>query len=187
MRKLATLLLTILLMFSAMSAMAENVPTFEMLGSELNIQMMLGPSDNDYLFYHSYTKGSNLADRLVYNKDGNAVFVTHGGDAQLHISYIPSDDGFIINRIVFYAIAPMTAGNELLEAMTVLALELDMVELGLDRKTFMVVDTTDQFTSKFRTGLPFTMNGITVTNTITYLKDTVSFVTVFEGINHKVY
>lgn len=186
MKKLAILLMSILLMISAMSALAENVPTFEMLGSELKVQTMYGLSDYDYLFFHSYTQESNLTDRLVYNKDGNAVFVTHGGDAQLHISYVPSGDSFIIKRIAFYAIAPQTAGSQLLEAMTLIALELDMVDIGFDPKTFKMVDTTNQFTSKFRTGTPFTMNGITVTNSINYLKDKVSFVTVFEGINYTV-
>ena len=67
MKRIIALLLMLAMLAGMTTATAEGLrPAFETFGSDLWSYSVLGYDDHDYLFYHSLTAGSNLAERYVY-------------------------------------------------------------------------------------------------------------------------
>ena len=92
MKKLIALLLTLTMLTGMTAALAEGgKPSFEMFGNGIWSYSMLGFEDHDFLFIHTATAGTNLAQRYVYCDDDTAVFVTHGGDAMIRFTYEERD------------------------------------------------------------------------------------------------
>jgi len=185
-KKITALILALLITLTLVPATAETteeaLPSFEMMASNLNIITMMYYDDYGYLFGRSYSdpERDNLDERLVYCKDGRAIFVTHGGDAQLQMEYEQSGDGFILTRVIFSAYdIEQSSAQQLLSAMAALALQLDITEFDL----FSGVDTTPDFIEPFTTGESFTMNGVTISNYMYEMNGQLMTTVCFDGLS----
>ena len=160
-KKLIALLLTLTMLTGMTAALAEGgKPSFEMFGNGIWSYSMLGFEDHDFLFIHTATAGTNLAQRYVYCDDDTAVFVTHGGDAMIRFTYEERGGKFYATRVEMYAAVTQAQAQDLLEAITILATMLDVCEISLTNYT------AEEFVKRFTKEQDFTMNGVHVTGSI---------------------
>lgn len=186
MKKLAALMLALLMLLTLVPATAETADEaqsgFERMASNLNIVTMMYYDDYGYLFGRSFSDPArdNFDECFVYCSDGTAFFITHGGDAQLRMEYEKDGDGFVVTRVIFSAFdVEQSSAQELLSAMAALSIQLDVTEMNL----LSGVSTVPEFIDQFTTGDSFTMNGITISNFMYELNGQLMMTVCFDNVS----
>lgn len=181
MKKNIALLLMLVMLAGMTTAFAEGgKPAFAMFGNDIWSYSTLGYSDNDFLFYHTVTAGSNLEERYVFCDDNTAVFITHGGDTMIRFTYEERDGSFYATRVEMFSAVQQSEAQPLLEAITILAAKLDVCEISL------FSSTADVFVQRFVKEQNFTMNGVDVTGSIMSNGPMTYIGVVFEGVSVKI-